>query len=296
MVRHDESAGVTDGRARVCFAARSEGRSRTRACASSGARKKRRGRGHRDSTESAGRNRVDLMMPCAGCARARARPPCPGLICALQCQRLGERREPFNSTPNGGQFDFVRLPARTTHTHGACVWRDQRNQEKHPPERHCRSFTSTGERRDARRGQHGAPPGDAPRRLTHPTRARTHLAHAAHAVTTARAPHRTACTHTHAPRPHRRTRSQPPPPGHRTTRTRTREPVPDTVFGAASCPRRRLCEKEHPPVHCRERTLVHAAVSERPARPMPGLSHFCPTFQCDWCCPARQPCDLAGQH
>ena len=35
---------------------------------------------------------------------------------------LGTRREPFNFTPSGGLFDFVRLPARTMHSHGAYVW------------------------------------------------------------------------------------------------------------------------------------------------------------------------------
>ena len=30
--------------------------------------------------------------------------------------------EPLNSTPNGGQSDFVWLSARTMHSHGAYVW------------------------------------------------------------------------------------------------------------------------------------------------------------------------------
>ena len=32
------------------------------------------------------------------------------------------RRQPFNSTPMGGQFDFVQPPARTMHPHGAYAW------------------------------------------------------------------------------------------------------------------------------------------------------------------------------
>ena len=32
------------------------------------------------------------------------------------------RPEPFNFTPMGGQSNFVWLPARTMHPHGACVW------------------------------------------------------------------------------------------------------------------------------------------------------------------------------
>jgi len=35
----------------------------------------------------------------------------------------GTRREPFNSTPNGGQFDFVWLSARTPHAGPQRVWR-----------------------------------------------------------------------------------------------------------------------------------------------------------------------------
>ena len=34
---------------------------------------------------------------------------------------VGTRRDPFNSSPNGGQCDFVRPPARTIHPRGAYV-------------------------------------------------------------------------------------------------------------------------------------------------------------------------------
>ena len=34
----------------------------------------------------------------------------------------GTCREPFNSTPDGGQFDFTRLPARTPHGGASYVW------------------------------------------------------------------------------------------------------------------------------------------------------------------------------
>ena len=44
------------------------------------------------------------------------------------------RREPFNSTPNGGQFDFAWPSARTPHGGASYVWRAYRNQEKYPPE------------------------------------------------------------------------------------------------------------------------------------------------------------------
>ena len=44
--------------------------------------------------------------------------------------------------PHSGQFDFVWLSARTPH--GAYVWCARRNQEKHPPKKHYRSFPSAG--------------------------------------------------------------------------------------------------------------------------------------------------------
>ena len=50
--------------------------------------------------------------------------------------------------PNGGQFDFVWLSARTMHPHGGAsyVWclTAYRNQEKYPPEKYCRPFSRTG--------------------------------------------------------------------------------------------------------------------------------------------------------
>ena len=51
--------------------------------------------------------------------------------------------QPFNFTPNGGQFDFVWLSARTPHVGPQYVWclTARRNQEKYPPETHHRSFS-----------------------------------------------------------------------------------------------------------------------------------------------------------
>ena len=42
------------------------------------------------------------------------------LMKRIREQHPGMRRGPFNSTPHGGQFDFVWLSARTPH--GAYVW------------------------------------------------------------------------------------------------------------------------------------------------------------------------------
>ena len=54
------------------------------------------------------------------------------------------RHEPFNSTPMAGQFDFVRLPARTPHGGASYAWRAQRSHEKYPPVIRYRSFSRAG--------------------------------------------------------------------------------------------------------------------------------------------------------
>ena len=41
---------------------------------------------------------------------------------------------------DGGQFDFVRSPARTMNPHGACVQMSWRTQERHPPEKYYALF------------------------------------------------------------------------------------------------------------------------------------------------------------
>ena len=52
--------------------------------------------------------------------------------------------------PDGGQFGFVWLSTRTEGPHGGAsyVWclTARRNQEKYPPEKHCRSFARSGTR------------------------------------------------------------------------------------------------------------------------------------------------------
>ena len=49
---------------------------------------------------------------------------------------------PVRLHPNGGQLDFVWLPARTPHR--AHVWWAKRNQEKYPPEKYYRSCARAG--------------------------------------------------------------------------------------------------------------------------------------------------------
>ena len=74
--------------------------------------------------------------------RAQAPPPRNGT--ARPPSSASTCRGPFNSTPNGGQFGSVWLPARVPHA--ACVWflAARRNQEKYPPKKYYRSCVWAG--------------------------------------------------------------------------------------------------------------------------------------------------------
>ena len=87
------------------------------------------------------RRRVEHVRPSpADQLREHDRVPRPAADSGLL--RYASRAVQFH--PDGGQVDFVWLPARTMHPHGAHVWRARRNQEKCPPDKCYRSFGGPG--------------------------------------------------------------------------------------------------------------------------------------------------------